>query len=114
MRDNDGSALRTAAQEPMAWGLSSAAWKPADKTAALTRVRYLERQLFDDSGRLRRGITQERADETVAVINHLRRALGWLEIDLDGQWRWPATSDRGESMSLLSAAGRGGRRRQVP
>jgi hypothetical protein len=106
MKDNDGSAVCFAAQEPLTWGLSSAALQPADKTAALTRVRYLERELFDDGGHLRRRITPERADETVARINHLRRALGWLEIDLDGQWRWPVTSDRRGAAGDIESSGR--------
>jgi hypothetical protein len=63
----------------------------ADKTAAVTRVRYLEGQLFDDRGHVRRGLTPARADEIAALINGLRQALGWLEIGMDGQWRWPAT-----------------------
>jgi hypothetical protein len=62
----------------------------AEKTAAVTRVRYLERELFDDGGHVRRRISPARAEETVAQINDLRQALGWLEIDLDGRWRWPA------------------------
>jgi hypothetical protein len=62
----------------------------AEKTAAVTRVRYLERELFDDGGHVRRRISPARAEETVAEINDLRQALGWLEIDLDGRWRWPA------------------------
>jgi hypothetical protein len=82
-------ALRIATPEQVTLGLSSYGLQPTDKTAAVTRVRVLERQLFDDSGHLRRGVTPERADETVALINNLRRALGWLEIDLDGRWRWP-------------------------
>jgi hypothetical protein len=62
----------------------------AEKTAAVTKVRYLERELFDDGGHVRRGISPAGAQETVAQINDLRQALGWLEIDLDGRWRWPA------------------------
>jgi hypothetical protein len=61
----------------------------AEKTFAVTRVRYLERELFDDDGHVRRRISPARAEATVAQINDLRQALGWLEIDLDGRWRWP-------------------------
>jgi hypothetical protein len=64
----------------------------AEKTAAVTKVRYLERQLFDTAGHIRRGVTPARADEMAARINSLRQALGWLEIGLDGQWRWPASA----------------------
>ena len=62
---------------------------PAHKTAAVTRVRYLERQIFDDDGRRRRNIKEPLVDELVGQINQLRQSLGWLEIDLHGQWRWP-------------------------
>jgi hypothetical protein len=61
----------------------------AEKTTAVTKVRYLERELFDDDGHLKRGVTPARAEEIVALINGLRHALGWLEINLDGEWRWP-------------------------
>jgi hypothetical protein len=64
--------------------------RPADKTAAVTKVRYLERELLDDSGHIRKGVTLDRAAEIVAEINDLRQLLGWLQIDLDGRWRWPA------------------------
>jgi hypothetical protein len=109
MKDNDGKTWCIAAHERMTCGLSSTALQPAGKTAALTRVRYLERELFDDSGHLRRGVTPEHADETVAVINHLRRALGWLEIDLDGRWRWPGTPDGGDAMAGHPSSPRGRR-----
>jgi hypothetical protein len=113
MNDNDGSALRIADHAEVTCNLSNTALQPSDKTSALTRVKYLERELFDDSGHLRRGMTPERADETVALINHLRRALGWLEIDLEGRWLWPAASDRGERMTGLPAERRGSRRRRL-
>jgi hypothetical protein len=64
----------------------------AEKTAAVTKVRYLERQLFDSAGHIRRGVIPARAEEMAALINNLRQALGWLEIGLDGQWRWPASA----------------------
>ena len=64
----------------------------AEKTAAVTKVRYLERELFDGGGRIRRGLTPARAEEIDTLINNLRRVLGWLEIGLDGQWRWPASA----------------------
>ena len=49
------------------------------KTAAITRVRYLERQVFDEDGRQRRGIKPGRAEDLVSQINQLRHDLGWLE-----------------------------------
>jgi hypothetical protein len=62
---------------------------PAEKTAAVTRVRYLERQIFDDDGYPRRNVKEPVLDEVVGQINQLRHCLGWLEIDLHGRWRWP-------------------------
>jgi hypothetical protein len=44
------------------------------------------------------------------VINHLRRALGWLEIDLDGRWRWPMKSDHRDPRMGRASSPRGGRR----
>jgi hypothetical protein len=70
--------------------LGSTALSRAEKTAAVTKVRYLERELFDEDGRIRRGVSAARADEIVDQINDLRQTLGWLEVDVDGQWRWPA------------------------
>ena len=96
VKTSDSSTLRMPKHEQVSGGLVSPTLPAADKTAAFTRVRYLERELFDDGGQLRRGVTAARANETVALINHLRRALGWLEIDLDGRWRWPVTSSSGE------------------
>jgi hypothetical protein len=62
----------------------------AEKTAAIAKVRYLEHELFDDCGQVRRRTDRATAEDSVALINGLRRDLGWLEIDLDGRWRWPA------------------------
>jgi hypothetical protein len=80
----------TADTESGTYRLISKALPPAEKTAAITKVRYLEQELFDDSGHIRRGITRTTAEEMVVLINDLRHALGWLEIDIDGHWRWPA------------------------
>ena len=58
---------------------------PAELNEAVDEVRRLEHVLFE--GEQKRG----GADEgTVAEINQLRHALGWLEVDADGQWRWPS------------------------
>jgi hypothetical protein len=62
----------------------------AEKTTAVTKVRYLERELFGEDGHIRRGVSATRADEIVGQINDLRQTLGWLDVDVDGQWRWPA------------------------
>jgi hypothetical protein len=77
--------------------LVSTALSRAEKTTAVTKVRYLERELFDDAGHIRRRVTAVRAEEIVTQINDLRRALGWLEVDLDGQWRWPESADAGST-----------------
>jgi hypothetical protein len=69
----------------------------ADKTAAITKVQYLEHELFDSFGQVRRRTDRDAAEVTVAAVNDLRRALGWLEIDLDGHWRWPEDHARSTS-----------------
>jgi hypothetical protein len=63
----------------------------AEKTAAITRVRCLEHDVFDGEGHVRRGVERARAEEALAEINGARRALGWLEIDLEHRWRWPGS-----------------------
>lgn len=66
-------------------GLWSDNLDPRQKVAAVAKVRLLEHVVFE--GEQHRG----GADEgTVAEINQLRHALGWLEVDTDGQWRWPS------------------------
>jgi hypothetical protein len=61
---------------------------PSQKVAAVSKVRCLEHDLFEGR-RLRRELSSEQVGATVARINELRSALGWLEIDSDGQLRWP-------------------------
>jgi hypothetical protein len=80
----------TAVEDPAPHGMVSRVLPPADKTAAVTKVRYLEGQILDEGGHIRRGVTVARAEEVVGLINDLRQVLGWLQIDLDGRWRWPA------------------------
>jgi hypothetical protein len=63
---------------------------PAEKTPTITRVGYLERQVFDHSGRFRRGMDGARAGESIEQIDQLRSSLGWLEIDLRDRRRSPA------------------------
>jgi hypothetical protein len=58
------------------------------KTAAVTKVLCLEHELFED-GHVRAGITHKSAVAVVDELNQLRATLGWLEVDLDGRWRWP-------------------------
>ena len=62
---------------------------PPDKIAAITRVNYLERLLFDGDGRIRRHTSAERADELLWAINNLRRQLGWLGLDMQHHHCWP-------------------------
>jgi hypothetical protein len=63
---------------------------PAEKTAAITKVRCLEHDLFE-GGRVSRRIGRHRAEAMIVELNHLRDVLGWLEIDVEGCWRWPHT-----------------------
>ncbi len=60
-----------------------------EKTAAVTRVRWLEQRLFDADGQVRRLVSREQAQAIVDELNRLRATLGWLEVNLDGRWRWP-------------------------
>jgi hypothetical protein len=60
-----------------------------EKTAAVTKVRWLEQQLFDGDGQVRRHVSREQAHAIVDELNRLRATLGWLEVDLAGRWRWP-------------------------
>lgn len=62
--------------------------KREKKTAAITRVRWLERDRFD-GGPMCRQLSGGGAETVIAELNQLRSALGWLEIDVDGRWRWP-------------------------
>ena len=58
------------------------------KVAAVAKVRCLEHDLFDGE-RVRRDLARDHVEGIVDQLNQLRRALGWLEIDLDGRLRWP-------------------------
>ena len=82
--------VKTVLRDSLSYSAVPVALAPSEKTAAVTRVRHLESELFDESGHLRRGITRVKAEQVVARINDLRHALGWLEIEPSGQWRWPA------------------------
>lgn len=55
---------------------------PRQKVAAVAKVRCLEHSLFEGD-RIRRELDRHAAEEIVAKINELRRALGWLEMDFD-------------------------------
>jgi hypothetical protein len=68
--------------------VSPASMTPRQKVAAVAKVRCLEHTLFDGD-RVSRSLSRRDAEAIVAEVNELRRALGWLEIDLDGHWRWP-------------------------
>jgi hypothetical protein len=61
---------------------------PRQKVAAVSKVGCLEHDLFEGE-RLRRELSPDQVSDIVAQINELRTALGWLEIDLEGQLRWP-------------------------
>jgi hypothetical protein len=58
------------------------------RVAAVAKVRCLEHDLFEGD-RVSRSLSRNAAEALVSQINDLRRMLGWLEIDLEGQWRWP-------------------------
>jgi hypothetical protein len=58
------------------------------KVAAVAKVRCLEHDLFDGE-RVRRELSRSDVEDLVGRLNELRRALGWLEVDLDGRLRWP-------------------------
>jgi hypothetical protein len=61
---------------------------PRQKVAAVAKVRCLEHDLLEGD-RVSRLLSRDAAEAIVSEINSLRRALGWLEIDVNGQWRWP-------------------------
>jgi hypothetical protein len=85
MRSIDFQSSSTVVADPGGLTVLSA----VQKTAAVTRVRYLEQRVFDEGGQVRKRLNRAVVEETVARINDLRLALGWLEIGLDGRWRWP-------------------------
>jgi hypothetical protein len=58
------------------------------RVAAVSKVRCLEHQLFDGE-RVNRSLSRQAAERLVVQINELRRLLGWLEVDVEGHWRWP-------------------------
>jgi hypothetical protein len=62
---------------------------PAEKTAAISKVNVLERELFDGEGHLRRGMSNERALDLLHQVNGLRHALGWLNLDMQHCPVWP-------------------------
>jgi hypothetical protein len=61
----------------------------AQKSAMITKINLLERQVFDDQLGRRRGISEEHAAKLLAEINALRRKLGWLNLDLQHRLVWP-------------------------
>lgn len=72
--------------------IHTTALTPRQKVAAVAKVRCLEHDLLEGS-RVRRELNREAVLELVGTINQLRRALGWLEIDLEGHLRWPPLAD---------------------
>jgi hypothetical protein len=68
--------------------VSPASMSPRQKVAAVAKVRCLEHRLFEGE-KVSRSLGRMEAEAIVAEINELRRALGWLETDINGQWRWP-------------------------
>jgi hypothetical protein len=82
------------------------------KVAAVAKVRCLEHDLFEGD-RVSRSLSRVASKAMVAEINELRRALGWLEIDVNGQWRWPHDQEsdpfanRRPQLTAVGAAERG-------
>jgi hypothetical protein len=66
-----------------------------EKVAAVAKVKCLEHDLFENAG-LRRELSADEVVEMLAKINHLRRALGWLEVGLDERLQWPGVSSEPE------------------
>lgn len=64
-------------------------WTQVDKTAAINKVNLLESELFDREEQVRRGVTNERAQQILDEINAWRRKLGWLDLDIRHQPVWP-------------------------
>ena len=56
------------------------------KVVAVAKVRCLEHDLFDGN-RVRRELSQHAVEEILGEMNGLRRALGWLAVDLEGRTR---------------------------
>ena len=93
--------------------VAAASMTPRQKVAAVAKVRCLEHTLFDGD-RVNRSLSRRRAEAIVAEVNDLRRALGWLEIDLDGHWRWPHGHDVESSAAVESSTGRRSHLTTVP
>ena len=61
---------------------------PEQKVATVAKVRCLEHDLLEGES-VRRSLSRDEADMLIGEINGLRSALGWLELNVDGRWRWP-------------------------
>jgi hypothetical protein len=62
----------------------------ARRSAVVQKVTRLEGRLFDEQGLVRLGVSPELACAWLDEINHLRRQLGWLRLDLHHRHIWPA------------------------
>ena len=112
MKHDDDEAASGATHDSKSCGFCSPPLQPPDKTAALTGVRYLDASSSTTADSCGEASPRRAANEAVALINHLRRALGWLEVDLDGRWRWPATADHGDPVIGQPSSRSGARRRR--
>jgi hypothetical protein len=54
-----------------------------ERTATPALVRALQHELFADG-------SEHVSLAALEHLNNLRTALGWLEVDSLGQWRWPS------------------------
>lgn len=61
-----------------------------EQAAALAEVHRLEHEVFDGEDNLP-AVTRETARAVIDELNAVRSTLGWLEIDSEGHWRWPAS-----------------------
>jgi hypothetical protein len=84
----EASGERLCVHPSVGLAVDPAAMTASQKVAVVAKVRCLEHDLFDGE-HVRRRLSRTEAEAIVGRLNELRRALGWLEVDLEGHWRWP-------------------------
>lgn len=99
-QSDDTAGRRLCLHPSVGVAVNPAVMTPRQKVAAVSKVRCLEHDLFDGE-RLRHELRPDQVDGMVEEINELRTALGWLEIDLDGQLRWPHLAEAGSGSVRL-------------
>jgi hypothetical protein len=63
--------------------LGAAELRVEERTATPALVRALQHELFA-------GGSRQPGPAALQHLNDLRTALGWLEVDSSGEWRWPS------------------------